>query len=75
MVEMEDGTWRHYWQYPIYGESFTEIIDVYKEEDEDGNKIRDGDVVWSDITRTRFKTTGAGIVQSFEDGRAQTGTH
>ena len=74
VVEMADGTWRHYWQYPIYGEWFDEVIDVYKEEDEDGIKMRDGDVVWSDITRTRFQTTGAGAVQSVKDGRTQNST-
>ena len=71
---MADGTWRHHWQYPIYGEWFDEVIDVYKEEDEDGIKMRDGDGVWSDITRTRFQTTGAETVQSFKDGRAQNST-
>jgi hypothetical protein len=69
IVEIKDGTWRHYWQYPIYGESFEEIIDVYKEEDEDGIKMRDGDVVWSDITRTRFHTTGERDSQSLRGGR------
>jgi hypothetical protein len=73
MVKMDDGTWRHYWQYPIYGESFEEIIDVYKEEDEDGIEMRDGDVVWSDPTRTRFHTTGGRDGQSLRGGRLQNG--
>lgn len=70
VVEMEDGTWRHYWQYPIYGESFTEVIDTYKEKDEEGIRMRDGDDVWSDITRTRFKTTDAGKVMTSEGSRS-----
>ena len=73
IVEMNDGTWRHYWQYPIYGETFTEVIDVYKEEDEDGVRMRDGDVVWSDITRSRFHTTGGRDGQSLRGGRLQNG--
>jgi hypothetical protein len=73
---MKDGTWRHYWQYPIYGESFTEVIDVYKEEDEKGIKMGDGSLVWSDITRTRFHATGRGDTQSLRDGGLQNGiTH
>jgi hypothetical protein len=72
-VEMNDETWRHYWQYPIYGESFEEIIDVYKEEDEDGIKMREGDDVWSDITRTRFHTTGGRDGESSRGGRLQNG--
>jgi hypothetical protein len=76
MVEMEDGRWRHYWQYPIYGESFEEILDVYKEEDEDGVRMSEGDVVWSDFTRTRFHTTGGRDGQSWRGGRLQNGdTH
>jgi hypothetical protein len=70
---MDDGTWRHYWQYPIYGESFEEIIDVYKEEDEDGIKLRDGDVVWSDITRTRFHPTCGRDGESLRGGRLRKG--
>jgi len=70
MVEMQDGTWRHYWQYPIYGESFTEVIDTYKEKDEEGIRMRDGDDVWSDITRTCFKTTDAGKPKTSERSRS-----
>jgi hypothetical protein len=73
IVEMNDGTWRHYWQYPIYEESFEEIIDVYKEEDEDGIKMRGGDLVWSDITRTRFHTNGGRDSMSLRGGRLQNG--
>jgi hypothetical protein len=73
IVEMNDGTWRHYWQYPIYEESFEEIIDVYKEEDEDGIKMRGGDLVWSDITRTRFHTNGGRDSKSLRGGRLQNG--
>jgi hypothetical protein len=51
---MDDGTWRHYWQYPVYGQSFQEIIDVYHDDDEDGVAMRDG-VVWMDLTGTRFR--------------------
>jgi len=69
VVEMRDGTWRHYWQYPIYGESFTEDIDTYKEKDEDGIRMGDGDVVWSDIPRTRFRTIGAEKVETSEESR------
>lgn len=58
VVKMIDGSWRHYWQYPIYGESFSEIIDVYKEKSEDGMEMRDGSIVWMDITRTRFEVEG-----------------
>jgi hypothetical protein len=31
VVEMDNGDWRHYWQYPVYGQSFKEILDIYRE--------------------------------------------
>jgi hypothetical protein len=51
---MDDGEWRHYWQYPVYGQSFKEILDTYRETAEDGTAMSEGNVVWMDMTRTRF---------------------
>jgi hypothetical protein len=64
VVEMDDGTWRHYWQYPVYGHPFKEVIDVYKEECEDGESMRDEEVVWMDITTTRFWSEAGASGQS-----------
>jgi hypothetical protein len=54
VVKMEDSAWRHYWQYPVYGHPFREIIDVYKGTCENGTNIHDGEVTWTDLTRTRL---------------------
>jgi hypothetical protein len=60
VVEMDDGDWRHYWKYPMYGQSFKEILDIYREKSEHGDELKDGSEVWTDLTRTRFSHSAEG---------------
>lgn len=69
VVEMENGDWSHYWQYPVYGYSFKEILDVYRDKAEDGS-MPEGVVIWMDLTRTRFwvgtdeAEAGVGVIET-----------
>ena len=70
VVEMASGDWRHYWQYPVYGYSFKENFDVYRDKAEDVMSLPEGDVVWMDLTRTRVwvgneeTEAGPGVVET-----------